>query len=464
MAGAGSRDEGKNNLIVTPLSTVLAKKSEHKVCFDRQGREVYWPEFVRTVAGLAGRLAETDSRYWAVDTEDSFEFGCALFACWGAGKTPVLTPAHLLADARKDLNLDGVIASRPDSAATMPIIAFDQLSPADALDGIIPAASDLILFTSGSTGQPMQVQRTIRHFEAELDVLESVFGQRMAECPVYSTVSHRHVYGMLFRLLWPLVTERAFATYDFDYPENLLGEVAEDAALVSSPALLKRIGHLPEQPGAGWRIIFSSGGMLPEYAAKDAARLLGSWPAEVLGSTETSGVAWRQQEEMGAATPWHTLPEVRIRQDDQGFLEVSSPFTGLSGWHRMGDKVALSTLRTFELLGRGDHIVKIEDKRVSLAEIEQHAMAHPWVIDAAAVALDDDARQYIGVVLQLNDDGQAEMQSRGRADVNKQIKQWLREKTDPVALPRRFRYEDKIPADPQGKRQPAIIRQLFDQQ
>jgi acyl-coenzyme A synthetase/AMP-(fatty) acid ligase len=192
-------------------------------------------------------------------------------------------------------------------------------------------------------------------------------------------------------------------------------------------------------------------------------RLLGSCPAEVLGSTETSGVAWRQQEEAGAATPWHTLPEVRIRQDDEGFLEVSSPFTGLSGWHRMGDKVSLSTLRTFELLGRGDHIVKIEDKRVSLAEIEQRAMDHPWVIDAAAVALDDDARQYIGVVLQLNDEGQAEMKSCGRVDMNKQIKHWLREKSDPVALPRRFRYEDEIPADPQGKRQPAKIRQLFDQ-
>lgn len=463
MAGAGSRNEGKDKLIVTPLSTVLAKESNHRVCFDRQGRDVCWPEFVETVAGLAGRLGEAESRYWALDTDDSFEFACALFACWGAGKTPVLAPPHLLADARKDLILDGIITSRSDSDAAMPVIAFDQISPADALDGIIPAASDLILFTSGSTGQPMQVQRTIRHFEAEIDVLESVFGQRMAECPVYSTVSHRHVYGMLFRLLWPLVTDRPFATYDFEYPENLLGEFVEGAALVSSPALLKRIGHLPEKSSADWRIIFSSGGLLPDYAAKDASRLLGSCPAEVLGSTETSGVAWRQQEEDGAQTPWHTLPEVRIRQDDEGFLEVSSPFTGLSGWHRMGDKVSLATLRTFELLGRGDHIVKIEDKRVSLAEIEQRAMAHPWIIDAAAVALDDDARQYIGVVLQLNDEGQAEMKSCGRVDMNKQIKQWLREKSDPVALPRRFRYEDEIPADPQGKRQAAIIRQLFDQ-
>jgi acyl-coenzyme A synthetase/AMP-(fatty) acid ligase len=464
MAVEVSRNEGKNTLIVTPLSTVLAKKSNHQVCFDRQGSEAHWPEFVETVAGLASHLAETESRYWAVDTEDSFEFGCALFACWAAGKTPVLAPAHLLSDARNGLNLDGIIASRGDSDAAVPIIAFDQISASEPLDGIISVASDLILFTSGSTGQPTQVHRTIRHLEAEFDVLESVFGQRMADCPVYSTVSHRHVYGMLFRLLWPLVTERPFASYDLEYPENLFGEFAEGAALVSSPALLKRIGHLPEQSGGGWRIIFSSGGLLPDYAAKDALQLLGACPTEILGSTETSGVAWRQQEDQGAATPWHTLPEVRIRQDDESFLEVSSPFTGLSGWHRTGDKVSLSTLRTFELLGRGDHIVKIEDKRVSLAEIEQRVMAHPWVIDAAAVALDDDARQYIGVVLQLNDEGQSEMQNRGRVDMNKEIKQWLREKTDPIALPRRFRYEDKIPADPQGKRQPAIIRQLFDQQ
>jgi len=433
------------------------------VCFDRQGQAVYWPEFAQTVANVANRLGETESRYWAIDTEDSCEFGAALLACWCAAKTPVLAPENLLADAQEQLGIDGIIASRSDPAAIMPFITFDQLSEAGDLDGTIPATSDLLLYTSGSTGQPTQVSRTIGHFDCELNVLESVFGQRMGKRPFYSTVSHRHVYGLLFRILWPLLTERAFATYDFEYPENLLGKSREDAVLVSSPALLKRIGHLPEPAGGGWRIIFSSGGLLPDYAARDASRLLGCCPVEVLGSTETSGVAWRRQEEHGAATLWQTLPEVLIRQDDDGFLEVNSPFAGPIGWHRMGDKVSLSTPQTFELLGRGDHIAKIEDKRVSLAEIEQRAMAHPWIIDAAAVALDDGGRQYIGLVVQLNDDGQVEMQSRGRRDVNKQIKLWLRDKTDPVVLPRKFRYEDKIPVDPQGKRQPAFMRRLFGQ-
>ena len=451
-------------MIVTPLSRVLAIESDHTVCFDRQGREAYWPEFVRTVASLTACLAETDARYWALDTSDSFEFACALFGCWVAGKTPVLAPEHMLAGSSSILNVDGIIASSARETATELVIAFDRLSGSDASDGIIPSTSDLILFTSGSTGQPTRVRRTILHFEAELDVLESLWGQNMGDCSVYSTVSHRHVYGLLFRLLWPLVTQRAFATYDFEYPENLVGDFRAGAALVTSPALLKRMGHLTDQTRAAWRIVYSSGGLLPDYAAKDALRLLGCCPVEVLGSTETSGVAWRQQEDHGAESLWHTLPEVRIRQDDEGFLEVSSPFTGLSGWHRMGDKVCLATLRSFNLLGRGDYIVKIEDKRVSLAEIEQHLMSHPWVTDAAAIALDDGGRQCIGVVLQLNDLGQAELKNRGRKDVNEQIKQSLRGKLESVALPRKFRYEDEIPVTPQGKRQPAIIRQLFDKQ
>ena len=359
-------------MIVTPLSRVLAVESDHRVCFDQKDRDVHWPEFVQTVANVAAGLAETDLRYWALDTSDSFEFACALFGCWVAGKTPVLAPGHLLSGTDSALTIDGIIASTSRSPATKPIIALDQLSGAGVLDGIIPATSDLILFTSGSTGQPMQVRRTIRHFEAELTVLESQWGQRMGNCAVYSTVSHRHVYGLLFRLLWPLVSQRAFATFDFEYPESLLGDFSAGAALVSSPALLKRIGHLSDKASGAWQIVFSSGGLLPDYAAGDALRLLGCCPVEVLGSTETSGVAWRQQDESGAATLWHTLPEVRVRQDEEGFLEVSSPFTGLSGWHRMGDKVSLATGRSFELLGRGDHIVKIEDKRVSLAEIEQY--------------------------------------------------------------------------------------------
>jgi len=447
-------------LTVIPLSRLLEVESTHCVCFDRHGNEAAWPEFVSTVGNLAAALAEFEQRYWALDCGDAFDFACALYGCWVAGKTPVLASSHML---RPDsaIEFDGVVCSSGKSDSGKPTVAVDALQAAELGDRIIPATSDLVLFTSGSTGEPTKVYRSIRNIEAELDVLESQFGESIADGRIYSTVSHEHVYGLLFRLLWPLTTQRAFARFSFEYPENLLTEVSSSGALVTSPALLKRIGHLNEAAAVTWRAVFSSGGLLPDYAAADAARLLGEFPVEVLGSTETSGVAWRRQDQHGAAEAWHTLPEVRVRQDDEGFLEVSSPFMGLSSWHRMGDKVRLESNRSFELLGRGDHIVKIEEKRVSLAEIEQCAVTLPLVVDAAATSLEQGARQFVGLVVELSDSGKTELEKSGRKDIGQQIRQALGAKLDPIAVPKKIRYVDAIPVNPQGKRQPAAIRDLF---
>lgn len=434
-------------MTVTPLSRLLELDSTHTVCFDRDGEETSWPDFRAAVAAISARLECEQGRYWAIDLADAYAFACALYGCWVAGKTPVLAPQHLLDSG---VAYDGIVR---EGFATK----------AAGLDNpIIPATSDLVLFTSGSTGEPARVHRNILNMEAELDVLDGLFGAEIGGGRIYSTVSHGHVYGLLFRLLWPLATQRAFATFNFEYPENLLGDCSAGGALVTSPAILKRMGHLDETDGVRWNIVFSSGGLLPDYAARDATRLLGTCPVEVLGSTETSGVAWRRQGEHGAAEAWHTLPEVRVRQDDEGFLEVSSPFMGLSSWHRMGDKVRLESNRSFELLGRGDHIVKIEEKRVSLAEIEQRALELDAVTDAAATALEDGARQFIGLAVQLSEQGRKALESRGRKDIGRELRAALADKLDPIAVPKKFRYIDVIPVNPQGKRQPAEIRALFD--
>lgn len=450
-------------MTVTPLSRLLALESDHTVCFDRHDREQDWHDFLHTVAGLAAALKQHEARYWAIETTDSFEYGSALFGCWCAGKTPVLAPTRMLVGEVEGVEFDGIIAASSTDAGGRSLVALDKVEAATLAEPIIPSTSDLVMFTSGSTGQPTKVHRNILNIEAELDVLESLFGDSIGAGRVYSTVSHRHVYGLLFRLLWPLVTGRAFASFNFEYPENLIGDVSAGNTLVTSPAILKRMSHLTEPTQTPWSVVFSSGGLLSEQAANDTQRLLGCCPAEILGSTETSGVAWRQQQDHGAAERWHTLPEVRVRQDDEGFLEVSSPFMGLSNWHRMGDRVRLETNRSFELLGRGDHIVKIEEKRVSLAEIEQYATALPSIADAAAAALDDGARQYVGLVVQLSDAGKSELDDRGRKRLSDSIRQSLRDKLDPVAVPRKYRYVDVVPVNRQGKRQPAVIEELFSQ-
>jgi acyl-coenzyme A synthetase/AMP-(fatty) acid ligase len=151
--------------------------------------------------------------------------------------------------------------------------------------------------------------------------------------------------------------------------------------------------------------------------------------------------------------------ETRVSQD--GLLEVSSPFSGHAGWLQMGDRVRFDSAGGIELLGRGDHLAKIEDKRVSLAEIERYLRESPWVADAAAVALDDGRRQFIGAIVQLNAAGRSEVARRGSRAFNEALKASLRVRLEPLALPRKFRHVDAIPVDSQGKRQAAALQALF---
>ena len=273
---------------------------------------------------------------------------------------------------------------------------------------------------------------------------------------MFATVSHRHVYGLLFRILWPLLERRPFATFDCEYPEQLLGAVGSGNVLISSPAMLKRIGHLPAR-SAQWRAVFSSGGFLPADAAADVTRVLGAEAVEVLGSTETSGVAWRTASSPG----FRLLPSVEVRVAAEDLLEARSPFSGDDSWQALGDRVRLRADGTFELLGRADRIAKIEDKRVSLSEIERRLLEHAFVKDAVAVALEDSARQYIGVVVELTGAGREALTAQGKAAVNSALRSSLRGRVDAVALPRAFRYPAALPVDAQGKRQVAALVELF---
>jgi acyl-coenzyme A synthetase/AMP-(fatty) acid ligase len=437
------------------LAALLDDAGDRVVAFGRDGRTQRLVELAAAAACVETALRASPGERWALNLDDTWQFTAALLGAWGAGKTPVLAPATMLG-ATPAIALDGVVEPAGELTAAPRRVVWQDLRAADRPLGRIPLAAGLVLYTSGSTGVPKEVSRRLMNMESELAALESVWGGRVGAGRVYSTVSHRHVYGLLFRVLWPLLGRRPFATFNFEYPEQLQGEIGEGNALVSSPALLKRIGHLPASSGR-WRAVFSSGGVLPPEAAADARRVLGADTAEVLGSTETSGVAWRT-----AGSPaFSTLPSVEVRASADELLEVRSPFSGHDGWLVMGDRVAFRADGRFELLGRADRVAKIEDKRVSLTEIERHLAAHRYVKDVAAIALDAGSRQRIGVVIELTDSGRAAIAEQGRSAVSAELKASLRGRVDAIALPRVFRYPETIPVDAQGKRQVAKLTELF---
>ena len=133
---------------------------------------------------------------------------------------------------------------------------------------------------------------------------------------IIGSVATQHIYGLLFRVLWPLCAGRPFVRRQLAFPEDLQRASREHPAFawVASPALLKRMGDNLDWPAlSAVRRVFSSGGALPAEAAQQPATTPAQWPTEILGSSETGGIAWRQGQSL-----WQPFANVQLSQDDRG--------------------------------------------------------------------------------------------------------------------------------------------------
>ena len=172
----------------------------------------------------------------ALACDDALEFSAALFGAWQAGVTPWL-PGDTLPATLETLRARGLLL-----AGDLPggIRAGESGVPIDAgLHALDADACALVLFTSGSTGEPAAIRKSLRQLDAEVDALESVFGPMIdADAVVHGTVSHQHIYGLLFRILWPLSSGHSFAPARIAYNEQLTTLGPGPVVLIASPAHL----------------------------------------------------------------------------------------------------------------------------------------------------------------------------------------------------------------------------------
>ncbi|HEY4124856.1 MAG TPA: AMP-binding protein, partial [Rhizomicrobium sp.] len=313
---------------------------------------------------------------------------------------------------------------------------------------------DLIFFTSGVTGTPKQVPKKISQLDSETEILEQVWGNQAGR--TFATVSHQHIYGMLFRIFWPIRGGRVSEDRAGEYWESLAGKLTSGTTLISSPAHLTR---LPSEALAASKpdLIFSAGAPLPLSAAQETLKRLGSLPIEVLGSTETGGIGWRQQDREDAL--WTPLPEVRIESDADGAMSVISPFSGSDLPIATGDAME-HVGEKFRLKSRIDRVVKIDGKRVSLNRVEEALLTQSIVAAAAAVDLPS-RKGTLGAIIELNAAGKAALAEEGAFRLSRRLRIALAPLLEPAERPKHWRFET-IPSNSQGKRLLASLRACFE--
>lgn len=403
---------------------------------------------------LATGLQARGVRRIAVHLEDAADLAIALLGAWRAG-IAVLLPADLQPQTRQrwSKDVDLWLTDQPDDAH---LNDFQQ-PPLGAAE-LDPDRCTLSLCTSGSSGEPKRIEKNLRQLINEVEALERLWGADLGPACIIGSVATQHIYGLLFRVLWPLCAGRTFVRKQLAFPEDLQRTSREHSAFawVASPALLKRMGDNLDWPAlSAVRRVFSSGGALPAEAAQSLHQRLHQWPTEIFGSSETGGIAWRQGPDL-----WQPFADVALSQDNDGALLIASPYLPIGHVEHTADAARIAADGRFELLGRLDRIVKLEEKRISLPMLEQALTAHDWVAEARLAVVQEN-RASLGALLVLSEAGLHALRNQGRRTLTETLRQHLSQHCETLALPRRWRLLRQLPLNAQGKLPQAQVEALL---
>lgn len=410
-----------------------------------------YSDFEQKAYQMSAELQHRQIQAVAVWLEDGAKLACTLLAAWHA-KVRVLFPPNVTQEsvawvsAHADLWLTdveihsslavyfddfGAQQSCQKHAENRPLFDYDN-------------QTEIWLKTSGSTGEAKTIIKTAEQMWLGAEVLaEALPFKAENNVTAISTVSIQHIYGLTVHIMMSLVNGWQIGRKQQFYPECMLAEArnTEQTVIVSSPAMLTRIDWFNTTMPKNIVGVISSGGALPEETSEQMRYLLQQPVIEIYGSTETGPIAIRDDIHL-----WQTLLNSRLGCNEDGALWIEGCW--LSTREQTADVVEFLD-GGFRLLGRSDRIVKIGDKRTSLAGIETKLNQHAWVEDCYIAQHPEQPR--LAAWVGLNAQGIDILRENGRRHLIDQLKAYLAETQDKTAIPRFWRFTDKLPRNSQSK-------------
>jgi acyl-CoA synthetase (AMP-forming)/AMP-acid ligase II len=451
-------------MTIWPLDQLFAQRPGETPAAFSEGALRSFGQLRRDAGACAARLRQTGGRRALLVTRDAYWGAVGLLALASAGKEIILPP-NALAQTLDAIAGDGDILLGDDALEAEPrairLCAGDAL--ADGSQPEIAPSTPVIFYTSGSTGEPKRIEKTLLQLEDEARSIDTLLGHTTGQgALVLGTVSHQHAYGLAFRLMWPLLSGRIIHGPMLSLWEEVLAAMPGGAALVTSPAHLSRAAGLaPVSPARRPALVLSAGAPLAESAACEARAFLATPITEIFGSTETGAIAWRPRD--GEDAPWAPLPGVTITPAADGLLHAAARHIpdepGRTG-QTLSDQIEMAGDETFRLKGRTDRIAKIEGARISLDEVEKALTALPEIERAVAVVLPGETAQLAAVAVP-SETGAQHLAAVGAFRFGRYLRSALAQRLPPAALPKRWRFAETLPENAMGKRTVHEIVQLF---
>ena len=393
---------------------------------------------------------------------DRYRFTVGFAASLVAGKVSLLPSTHTpevirqLTEFARDVFC---LTDDPKCDIALPQVLFPDAVPAVLADvASIPEidAGQLAayVFTSGSTGTPLPYRKTwgklvrcVRDGASRLGLLDG------RQHTIVGTVPAQHMYGFESSVLLGLQTGGAICGERPFYPADIcsvLASAPRPRVLISTPV------HLRALLAAGVSVpptdlIVSATAPLARDLAYEVEEKFGTELLEIYGSTETGQIATRRTAQ---TLEWQLWPGVTLSMQEDGrawaqggHVEQPTP---------MCDVLELTEGDRFLLHGRMADLVNIAGKRSSLGYLNHQLSSVRGVIDGTFFLPDDSHASSTGVTRV------AAFVVAPTLDTASLVEE-LRQRIDPVFLPRPLIFVDRLPRNGTGKLPQEALRALAAQ-
>lgn len=437
-------------------SPLLAHESPSAVVAYRRGQAILAGQFLADAVHLAERLPA--SVHVLNVCSDRYHFAVGLAACLVSHRVSLLPSTHTPEVIRQLAQFAPDVFCLTDDkgcSIDLPRVEFPTLEGAE-VDWQIPRIDAeqiaAIVFTSGSTGTPLPYTKTwgklSRCVRDGAPLLGLAGG---AAHTLIGTVPAQHMYGFESTVLLALLSGNAFSAERPFYPADIAAAVAAvppPRALISTPvhlrALLTAGITLPTV-----ELIVSATAPLARDVAEEVESRFGTRLLEIYGSTETGQIATRRT---ARSTTWRLWPGVRLIDREThvfaqgGHVEQLTP---------MCDVIEITGEHEFLLHGRTTDLVNVAGKRSSFGYLNAQLNAIPGVVDGAFFLREADGGHSGTGVARL-----AAVVAAPSLN-SAQLIEALKQRIDPVFLPRPLLLVERLPRNTTGKLPSHALQELL---
>jgi long-chain acyl-CoA synthetase len=339
-----------------------------------------------------------------------------------------------------------------------------------------PEDPAVILYTSGTTGNPKGVTLTHRNFSFQRNTIVPSIVQFTPEDRVVGVLPLYHVYGLANGLVPTIGNGATFIMIAQYSPQNLLAGVAQSKATIM-PAIPSMYQHLLTIARArktsmpkSLRACISGGAPLPLSVLQEFKELFETDIVEGYGLTETTssvcangrtgtfkegsigpvgeGVEMEIFDDNDNPLPDLEVGEIVIRSETvtPGYWnnpEATAAAINAEGWFHTGDLGYRDEDGFFFITDRKKDLIIRGGFNISPREVEEVIMMHPLIADAAVVAAPDKRDQEMVLAYVV--------MKEGKQLSEREVMDHCVETMAPYKRPKKVVFVDSLPKSATGK-------------